>query len=75
MTMNMIEMTKVECLSEQRKNYLEKLFEYATEKQMDELDFYMEILEHGYTEAHVHKYIGKEAAIHMREFCEEHGLL
>ena len=49
-------------------------FENALENQVDELDFYMDLLETGINVAMIEKYIGKEAAIHMEEFCKEHGL-
>lgn len=52
-----------------------KRFENAMEEQVDELDFYMELLEIGATVALVRWYEGDEKADHMQRFCEEHGLL
>ena len=54
---------------------LEARFKYASEFQMDELDFYMDLLEVGIDIEMVQKYMGEEIASHMREFCEEHGLI
>lgn len=50
-------------------------FKDAAEKQMDELDFYMDLLEIGITVDLVRKYMDKEAASHMEQFCKEHGLI
>ena len=51
-------------------------FENALENQIDELDFYLEKLsEIGITVDMVRKYMGDEIANHMKEFCEEHGLI
>ena len=50
-------------------------YEYALEEQIDELDFYMDLLEIGITVDMVRKYMDDEHANHMKEFCEEHGLL
>lgn len=52
-----------------------KRFENSMEEQVDELDFYMELLEIGATVALVRRYEGDEKADHMQRFCEEHGLL
>lgn len=54
---------------------LESKFENAVEKQQDELDFYTELIEAGFTVDMVRKHIDDETANHMQEFCEEHGLL
>ena len=56
-------------------NELEERFRNAAENQLDELDFYMDLLEIGITVEHVRRYMGEEAAKHMEEFCEEHGLV
>lgn len=48
---------------------------YAVENDIDELDFYMEMLEDGIDVEMVRKFVSDEAADHMQEFCEEHGLL
>lgn len=42
---------------------------------VDELDFYSELIDHGITADHVRRYRGDEDANHMIEFCEEHGLI
>ena len=49
--------------------------EHATEVGTDEVDFYMDWLERGFTCDVVYDYLGKEVADHMREFCKEHGLI
>lgn len=56
---------------------LEARFEYAAkiENNVDELDFYTELIETGINVDMVRKYMGDETANHMKEFCEEHGLL
>lgn len=54
---------------------LEARFDYAAENQIDELDFYMELLDIGITVDMVRKYMGEEVAEHMKLFCEEHGLI
>lgn len=41
----------------------------------DELDVYMEMLETGIDVPMVRKHLGDEAADHMQDFCEEHGLI
>ena len=46
----------------------------AAENQMDELDFYMDLIEIGITPEMVERNLSKEAADHMREFCEDHAL-
>lgn len=50
-------------------------YKYAAESQIDELDFYMDLLEIGITVDMVRKYMGDEVANHMEEFCAEHGLI
>ena len=50
-------------------------YEHAIDEQIDELDFYMDLLEIGITVDMVRKYMDDEHAIHMKEFCEKHGLL
>lgn len=47
----------------------------ALENDEDELNFYMEMLENGIDVEMVRKFVSDEAADHMQEFCEEHGLL
>ena len=56
-------------------NELETQFEHALEAQVDELDFYMELLERGITVETVREYMGTETADHMEGFCKEHGLI
>ena len=50
-------------------------YERAIEEQLDELDFYMDLLEIGITVEMVSKYMGDEHADIMKKFCEEHGLI
>ena len=57
------------------KNEIKERFHQAAEIQMDELDFYMDMLETGIDVEMVRKYMGDESADHMKDFCEEHGLI
>lgn len=41
----------------------------------DELDVYSEMLETGIDIKMVRKYLGDDAADHMKDFCKEHGLI
>lgn len=50
-------------------------FDDAIENGTDELDVYMEMLETGIDVPMVRKRLGDEAADHMQDFCEEHGLI
>lgn len=50
-------------------------FENAAEEGMDELDFYMDLLEIGITVEKVREYMGDDTADHMQDFCKEHGLI
>ena len=51
-------------------------FEAAVNGEWDsDLDFYMDLLETGIDIEMVRKYMGDEPADHMRQFCEEHGLI
>lgn len=54
---------------------LDARWENAIEEQPDELDFYIDLLEMGITIDIVRRYRGDEDADHMKEFCEEHGLI
>ena len=54
---------------------LEARYEHAIETGIDELDFYMELLEIGITMVMVARYMGREHAEHMKAFCNEHGLI
>lgn len=54
---------------------IEERFKIAAEEQIDELDFYMEMLETGIDVDMVRKYVGDERAKHMEQFCREHGLI
>ncbi len=47
----------------------------ANNPNTDELDFYTDLLEVGITVDCVRRYMGDEAAQHMSDFCQEHGLL
>lgn len=50
-------------------------YERAIDEQLDELDFYMDLLEIGITVDMVRNYMGDEKADVMKKFCEEHGLI
>lgn len=50
-------------------------FDDAIENGTDELDVYMEMLEAGIDVPMVRKHLADEAADHMQDFCEEHGLI
>ena len=50
-------------------------YKEAAEHWDSELDFYMDMLETGITVGMIRKYMDDEHADHMKEFCEEHGLL
>lgn len=50
-------------------------FSYAIENGEDELDVYYDMLKQGITPEMVENYYSEDAATHMREFCESHGLL
>ena len=50
-------------------------FEYAVDGKIDELDFYEDLLETGIDVDMVRKYMDDETADHMKEFCEDHGLI
>lgn len=54
---------------------IQSRFDDAIDNGTDELDVYMEMLDCGIDIPMVRKYLGNEAADHMQEFCEEHGLL
>lgn len=50
-------------------------FDAALEDGKDELDVYSEMLETGIDIKMVRKYLGDDAADHMKDFCKEHGLI
>lgn len=54
---------------------IQSRFDDAIENGTDELDVYMEMLEAGIDVPMVRKHLGDEAADHMQDFCEEHGLI
>lgn len=54
---------------------LQARFDNAAEVQMDELDFYTELLEIGITVDTIRRNLGNDKAEHMKTFCEEHGLI
>ena len=58
-------------------NELSERYEYAAnpENGVDELDFFMDLVEIGITVDMMRKYMGDEYAEHMKEFCEEHALI
>lgn len=49
-------------------------FQYASENNVDELDFYTDLSDTGITADMVEAALGKDVADHMRTFCKEHGL-
>ena len=57
------------------KTALQEHFHDVASSGIDELDFYMDLLEVGVTVDCVRHYVGDESANHMLEFCKEHGLL
>ena len=50
-------------------------FQTAVEEHLDETDFYSDLLELGIDVETVRRYMGDECADHMKEYCENHGLL
>ena len=50
-------------------------FQTAVEEHLDETDFYNDLLELGIDVETVRRYMGDECADHMKEYCENHGLL
>lgn len=50
-------------------------FKVASEEQLDELDFYSELVDTGITVDMVRKYMGNDTAKQMENFCFEHGLI
>lgn len=56
-------------------NELSERYEYAINEGIDELDFYMDLLEIGITVDMVRKYMDDQHADHMEMFCKEHGLI
>lgn len=68
------------CLASDRRGFdmsdeIQARFDDAIENGTDELDVYMEMLETGIDVPMVRKHLGDEAADHMQDFCEEHGLI
>ena len=55
-------------------NELEARFENASKSQMDELDFFMDLLETGFTLDDIKKYL-PEKYEYSKNFMEEHGLI
>ena len=49
-------------------------YQYASDNGIDELDFYIELVEDGYTLQLIRKYLGEETAGGFAIFCLEHGL-
>lgn len=54
---------------------LKKRFTEAAINNLDELDFYQDLLEEGTTIEDVANAIGNDAAAVIQKFCEEHGLI
>ena len=42
---------------------------------MDELDFYMDLLDKGFTVERIRKHMGDDIADDMQAFCLDHGLI
>lgn len=61
-------------LEECQKAVIEAKFRNAAEKQLNELVFYMDLLETGIDVELVRSYMGDEAADIMLDFCESYGL-
>jgi len=57
------------------KEEIQARFDAALEDGKDELDVYSEMLETGIDIKMVRKYLGDDAADHMKDFCKEHGLI
>ena len=53
---------------------LEGMFEYASDNNLDELDFFMDMLDRGYTLLDIKEYLPDKYE-YAKEFCEEHGLI
>lgn len=53
---------------------LDARFEVAAEKQWDELDFFMDLLDTGFTLADINKYCSEKYE-YSKKFMEEHGLI
>lgn len=54
---------------------IKSLYGYLDDNGYDETDGYELMIDLGFTPDVVEKYRGKDEADHMREYCEEHGLL
>lgn len=50
-------------------------FEYAFKEQVDELEFYADLVDTGITIKMVENVMGSDVAEHMQAFCVEHGLI
>lgn len=57
------------------KEELRARFEHAVEDQVDETEFYQELLNTGITPYVVRKYLGEKTANHINCYCKNHGLL
>lgn len=53
---------------------LEAMLDYASENNIDETEFYTDLLERGIDVDMVRRYLGEEQAVHMEEYCKEHGI-
>ncbi len=54
---------------------LSERFKTAVDEQLDEMDFYNDLLETGFTIDCVKRYLGDDVGEHMQNFCVEHGLI
>ena len=62
-------------LKKDMREEIQARFDAALEDGKDELDVYSEMLETGIDIKMVRKYLGDDAADHMKDFCKEHGLI
>lgn len=53
---------------------LDGMFKYASENDVDELDFFMDMFERGYTLSDIEKHL-PDRYEYAKQFCEEHGLV
>lgn len=66
---------KIEVNDNDMREEIQARFDAALEDGKDELDVYSEMLETGIDIKMVRKYLGDDAADHMKDFCKEHGLI
>ena len=54
---------------------LEAMLDHASKNNINETDFYLDLLERGIDVDMVRRYLGEEQAIHMEEYWKEHDLI